>query len=221
VNPELAFILLVYTQWIIWAVFYNANGQWTYHLDRLEPLFVPVSFGVGVVLAYLGTSYAAFQNHHFLIYIGLCLFAVQYFRASKNYRFKDSLALGFMLVFLNSFVWEFPIHFAEWVSLAWTPERTSRWIFQLIHLLPGLWLWARWNWTQPRAFYTARLGVAWFATSTAWVGWQYSYWNLGWVELVWIGAPLMVLCRFISLVMVLSIFHEGGHPTKDKWFPRH
>ena len=126
-SPESWFILLVYTQWIIWAFFYQANGQWTYYLDRLEPLFVPVSFGVGVVLAYLGTSYAAFQNNHFLIYIALVLYAVQYLRATKKYRFKDSLALGFILVFLNSFVWEFPIHFAEWVSLAWTSERIGRW----------------------------------------------------------------------------------------------
>lgn len=220
-NLEQVFILLVYTQWLVWIFFYHANGQWTYYLDRLEPLFIPVSFSVGMILAYLGTGYAAYKNYHFLIYIGLVLFAVQYLRVTKKYRFKDSLALGFLLVFLNSFVWEFPIHFAEWVSLAWTRERMARWCLQLVHLLPGLWLWARWEWDKPRVFYTARLGVTWFITSTGWTVWQFAYWNLGWVSWLGVGRPVMIFCRLISLIMVLSIFNDGGHPLKNKWFPKH
>jgi len=219
VKPESLFILVVYTQWLFWAWLFNTKRQWTYWLDRLEPAFNPVALITVLAVGFYDFNYSAYKEHHFIIYVGLCVFAVSYLRAGNKYRFKDALSLGFLLVFCNSFVWEFPIHFAEWASLAWTPLRLARWSLQLVHVLTIVWLWTQWEFTKPREFYTARLGVAWFYTSTAWTVWQYCYWTLGWPVLWW-GSPLMIIARFISLIMVLSIFNEGGHPTKSHWFPR-
>lgn len=202
------FILAVYVQWLGFIILYEDQGYVSRFVDGLKKYFTAVSLLFVALLISRGYQIAIYKSHHFLTYIGLCLFAVNYFK--EDLRFNEALSLGFILVFFNSFLWEFPIHMEEWVNKPWTLAKLQRMTLQLVHVLPGLWLFQTYTWIKPISWYTSKIAIIWSMTSVYVYFWTRILWYWGHPELNVYTVPIMVFIRVVSLIILCEIVKKGS-----------
>ena len=87
--------------------------------------------------------------------IQYCVFTLlTVYLLNVRYCFKEALCLGFLVVFLNSYYWEFPMHFAAVLS----GEPVVNIVFQLWRLAPLPFLLSRYRFA-PGARYVVEAGV--------------------------------------------------------------
>ena len=183
------FGLATYLQPLIWMILYNRklfNPQWIY----------PIGVAVIGVLAATGWSSAHYTNSLLISYVLMVMYATYCYRSRPGFQ---PVCLAFLLVFLNSFYWEFPIHVADLLE-----GNVGVVLLQSVHLYVVPFLW------------TLKFSVPenWFRYSCyAWtviVGLEAI--NLQFHPPWPYGPVALTLCRFIGLFTLLWILRFPGQP---------
>ena len=89
---------------------------WLYFLDkvidikgRYIKLLYPVALSsLYMILGITGFGFSQYSNELLMFYVLLMMYS--YYVLSRNYNFKDTVCLSFLLVFINSYYWEFMLH---------------------------------------------------------------------------------------------------------------
>jgi len=98
------------------AIVYAQPFIWLYFLDkdidikgRYIKLLYPVALSsLYLILGITGFGFSQYNNELLMFYILLMLYS--YYVLKHNYNFKDTVCLSFLLVFINSYYWEFMLH---------------------------------------------------------------------------------------------------------------
>lgn len=103
-----AFGLAVYLQPLGWMWLYGRN-------PRIDPrLIYPAGAAAIIWLLWTGWSYAHYTNMLLISYVAMVMYVSWVFRWMPGIR---GVCVAFLIVFLNSFYWEFPIHVADLLEL--------------------------------------------------------------------------------------------------------
>lgn len=98
------FSLAVYFQPLLWMMLYNQK-------PRVDPRLVyPTGFLTIGILLLSGWSYGNYTNELLVSYVAMVMYVSWVFRWMGDFR---GVCVAFLIVFLNSFYWEFPIHVAD------------------------------------------------------------------------------------------------------------
>lgn len=82
--------------------------------EELKYVFYVMAEVAVFVVWFMGFSVGYYTT---ALIIQYCIFtALAVYLLNTRYCFKEALCLGFLLVFLNSYYWEFPLHVAEFLS---------------------------------------------------------------------------------------------------------
>lgn len=193
------FNLAVYTQPFLWLILYNDH-----HFGRIDQLYFRA---FGLILAEFIALFNIRIGHYppdiLAQYVLMVVVVAHLFRDQKGLK---PFCLAFLIVFVNSYVWEFPIHVLDFITNRNLPLQ----VIQGLHLAPLL-------------FYHQITGIDWKRALIK---------NLDNLILVWafvlgsaylrftnpqglIDFYLMHLNRYASLIVCLFIF-SPNHSTVSK-----
>lgn len=104
-------------------------------------------------------SIGFYSNELLIVYV--CLVQWGIFVLMKNFEwgFRASVATSFLLVYLNSWYWESFLHI-------WAIQEkgiNANQIFQLLHLIPGVYFWFRYDFDKSRVVDELAKGFMWSA----------------------------------------------------------
>ena len=124
---------------ILRGLVYVQSFFWLYLLDKdieINNYFVTVLFPTLLGITYLildmtGFTFSQYTNNLLKFYIVMLLYSFTFIR--RKYSFKDSVCLGFLLVFINSYYWEFMLHFNAIILYGISFNQ----IVQMFHLIPA------------------------------------------------------------------------------------
>ena len=102
---------------ILRGLVYAQSFLWLYLLDKdyeVNSYFIQVLFPISLGIIYLmldmsGFSFSQYPNHLLRFYVLLMLYA--YILLRMKHSFYDTVCFTFLLVFINSYYWEFMRHF--------------------------------------------------------------------------------------------------------------
>ena len=130
----------------------------------------------------------------FLI-IQYCVFtALAVYLLNTRYCFKEALCLGFLLVFLNSYYWELPLHIAAVLS----GEPVVNVVFQLWRLAPLPFLLSRYSFA-PKARYVVEAGIG--VSGVIMLAWWFLH-----LRRIWWILPLN---RVVCLLLLVKVVAEA------------
>lgn len=129
---NLYFFLLVYGQWIPWFILHEIK----YDLEFFRGLNIPFTLILAglspIILNYFG-ALESYPYHLLIFYLFTALiYYVWIQKKNRSYPFNKTLSLGFLLAFILSYWWEFPIHVVGLMQHG----VNSMVIIQATHLLP-------------------------------------------------------------------------------------
>jgi len=118
INYLLNFIIYAQPLFFTWLLETTYNKEsfmidWLFDKRRLDLYFDILVLSSIFVLAVTGFRYNYYTNNLLLNYVFLVYFAYHILRAN-NCTFFKAISLSFLLVFLNSYVWESVLHFSEY-----------------------------------------------------------------------------------------------------------
>lgn len=136
------FSLLIYLQPLAWFWLYDKP----IHIDLRLLWWAGIT--TIVMLIESGWSYAHYTNPLLITYVVMVMFVAWVFRFRPGFQ---PISLAFLIVFLNSIFWEFPIHVADFLEF----DNFGTLALQCVHLLPvpfllsaGMVLRRRWWYTS-------------------------------------------------------------------------
>jgi hypothetical protein len=183
--------ILVYAQPALWLWLWDKKHR----IPPMSLLLLGIVGAAGVALS--GLSYGFYTNTLLIFYI-LSVVAVAY-----HYRDKTNLqpiCLGFLLVFVNSFYWEFPIHVADFLEF----DSFGVVAIQALHLWPLPFL-------LKKAGFT--IGDRWWYTSA--VAWTViAVLQVLYMQLPNASPNILYLSRAIGLYTLLYILRFPGYGGK-------
>lgn len=186
--------------WIQLAV-YAQPALWMWLYDKKVRIPSWLVFVGGVVVAagvYLSGVKYGFYTTPLLIFYILAVTAVALHYGDRP-GFQP-ISLGFLIVFCNSFFWEFPVHVADFLEF----DSFGVVAVQALHLWPVPFLMKKGFEVPPRWWYTS--AVAWTAISVI----QVVYMN----RLSPVGSSILMLSRGIGLYTLLWILRFPGYGDK-------
>ena len=92
-------------------------------------------------------SIGFYSNELLILYSGLVWWGILVLKKNFNWHFREALATSFLLVYLNSWYWESFLHI-------WTIQENGinvNQMFQLLHLVPGVYFLIRYEFDKVRA----------------------------------------------------------------------
>jgi len=138
----------IYLQPLAWMWLYGQRLS-----EKLNLVVYPAGTAAAVWLRVSGWSYAHLTNELLITYVLMVMFVTWVFRSRVGIQ---PMCLGFLIVFLNSFYWEFPIHVADLLEM----DNLGVVAIQTMHLLPAPFLLSAGMKLRPRWWYTSCW--AWF-----------------------------------------------------------
>lgn len=131
------FLYIIYFQQFIWIIILNYENKLLnnkiYKLLNnkiFKLLFYSLSLLFILSVIVLGIGFDVFTPYYFVLYSSLVLYSV--YKLNIKFDFKTSLCLGFLLVWINSYYWEFALHFSAFIQYGLSKNG----IQQGLHLLP-------------------------------------------------------------------------------------
>jgi hypothetical protein len=122
-SLEDLFNLFVYSQPFLWLFLYRVRMRISLSL------FTAVGLGVAGALMYTGYSNGHYDNYLMTLYTLFVVASVIYYR---KLGFLKPICLGFLIVFINSYYWEFPLHVLDFL----TNWNVGLQLVQALHILP-------------------------------------------------------------------------------------
>jgi len=123
---------IVYVQPFIWLYFLDKDMDIK---NRYIRLYYPVALGIlYLILSITGFGFSQYNNELLMFYVLLLLYSHYILR--HNYNYKDSICLSFLLVFINSYYWEFMLHLNAIMFYGLSFNQ----IIQGFHLIPAYFL---------------------------------------------------------------------------------
>lgn len=154
--------------YILRGLVYAQSFLWLYLLDidfDLEGSFIRTmvysSLGIlYLMLAITGFSFSQYTNNLLKFYTFLLIYSIAIIRlynfpftklmeCAGYYSFKDSVCLGFLFVFINSYYWEFMLHFNAIILGGLSLNQ----IIQMFHLIPAYLLYDKLEVHDRKSFY--------------------------------------------------------------------
>ena len=184
--------LAVYAQPMVWIALYNRKT-----LVSLNTFYVLGLAAAGFVL-YTGLSSGFYTSELIIFYILAVLFTAHHYRDRGGFK---PICLAFLIVFVNSFFWEAPIHVADLLE-----GNFGVVVIQSLHLLPLIFL--------------LTLG---FRVPGRWWYWSVAMWAaVAGVEFIrlnfhppsFISIPLLYFCRALGLYTLLWVLQFPGYGDK-------
>ena len=117
------FNIFVYTQPYIWLLLYRSK------IKLSLKVFWAISGVVLALVAVTGWSIGHYINNILIGYIAMVLGVTYFYREMGS---TKAVCLGFLLVFINSYFWEIPIHFADLLE----SHNFGLQIIQGLHIVP-------------------------------------------------------------------------------------
>ncbi len=206
-----AFVILQPFLWI-WILeddrfeFLNREGYFTYFSIGF------FMFG-GYLLLEPGFSIGFYSNELLLVYSFLVWWGILVLMKNFAWSFRKSLATSFLLVYLNSWYWESFLHI-------WAIQENGinmNQIFQLLHLIPGVYFLIRYEFEKDRVIGELMKG---FMVSTI-IGYMRVYRVWKYLPIVNTDATgyffnhgLMILNRIICFVFLFNAIIRWGMSKK-------
>lgn len=138
-------------QVVIWIFLYAYGSP----LDRYESItkvfFYLGSMALSLIIVAFQPQIGYFTWVLMFLYVLFIVGSVLFL--SERFNFRESVCLAFLVVYLNSFYWEFFYHIHEIVQWWPMPLSLGYWydrVPQLARLLPALWLRGRFRFTDLR-----------------------------------------------------------------------
>jgi len=166
--------------------------------DRLRYIFYLA--GVAFIMAVWVTGFeVGYYNSHLLIqYAANTMLAVYLLNQRKC--FKESLCLAFLLVYINSYYWELPLHIVE-AAILFPVVRIA---VQATHLVAVPFLLGRYELTAAHR-------------DTVWNGFRFSAYSIAaiWFSRVCLGTPVLwkilgyVFVRTVCLLFLVKVYAEA------------
>ena len=210
-----AFVILQPFLWI-W-ILEDDRFEFLNH-ERVEGLF---TYGVLLWLAavWIWEISIGFYSSELLIgYSFLVWWGILALKKNFNWHFREALATSFLLVYLNSWYWESFLHI-------WAIQEKGinmNQMFQLLHLIPGVYFLIRYEFDKDRALNELAKG---FFVSTI-IGYMRIYRVWKYLPMVhtattvyFFNHGLMILNRVISFVFLFNAIISWGMNTKIKVIP--
>lgn len=98
----------IYAQPFLWMWLYGSRIRL---IEHLKYLFYVAGVTCIVVVWVKGVEFGFYRTYLLMLYMAMTMAAVGVLNVRMC--FKDSLCLGFLLVYLNSYYWELPLHIVE------------------------------------------------------------------------------------------------------------
>ena len=149
---------LVYAQSFLWLYLLDKDFEIENHFHKM--LFYDSFVFLYLLLVITGFSFSQYTNVLLKFYVLLLLYSIVIIRFSNapftptmectiHYSFKDSICLGFLLVFINSYYWEFMLHFNAIILGGLSFNQ----IVQMFHLIPAYLLYDKLEIHDRKSFY--------------------------------------------------------------------
>ncbi len=127
--------------------------------------------------------------------------------------FRESVALAFLIVYLNSWYWEGVLHLWALAENGFNLNQA----FQMIHLIPGIYFLIRWEFDRREAGHNLLMGwvisgVISFARM--WRVWKYLPMVHTSFSVLWLNQGLMMLNRVICLYYLTNAIAGWGSPKE-------
>jgi len=130
---------LILGQPLFWMFLYESNFQFPHRLINIFYLGSTI-FAWIILIKEISIGY--YTTFLIIQYIAFTILAISIFNI--RYNFKEAVCLGFLVVFLNSFYWELPLHLAEILS---GPPHVGM-LVQLWRLIPVPFLLSKYRFKQ-------------------------------------------------------------------------
>lgn len=185
--------LLVYAQPLVWILLY----RWRLRV----PTWLVIVGGV-IAAAWVwvsGLNYGFYTNGLLIFYILSVTYVAYHYRDRPHFQ---PISLAFIIVFVNSFYWEFPLHVADFLEL----DSFGVVAVQSLHLWPVPFLMKQ-NFDVPKRW--------WYTSVVAWavIALFSTFHMMGYiVGDLWTWT--MYLCRAIGLYTLLWILRYPGYGDK-------
>ncbi len=185
--------------------------------ERVKDLFTYASLFV-IVGVWIGNISIGFYSRDLLLlYSCLVWWGILVLMKNFNWHFREALATSFLLVYLNSWYWESFLHI-------WAIQENGinmNQMFQLLHLIPGVYFLIRYEFDKDRAINELAKG---FMVSTViglskktyfWVSWGL----VKYAPSIAFERTLMNLNRIISFIFLFRAIIVWGMNKKIKFIP--
>lgn len=138
---------LVYAQSFLWLYLLDLDFDLKKYQQTIFHILMILSY---FLLSLTGFSFSQYTNRLLKFYVVLLVYSISFIRIlnvkfkskmvyTKYYSFKDCLCLGFLLVFTNSYYWEFMFHINSILIYGLSFNQ----IIQALHLIPTLLLYRK------------------------------------------------------------------------------
>jgi len=199
---------------------------WILEDDRFEFLnhkegFALFSYGAFFAITFFficDFSIGFYSSELLFLYSALVWWGILVLMKNFNWNFREALATSFLLVYLNSWYWEAFLHI-------WAIQENGinmNQIFQLLHLIPGVYFLIRYEFDKHKAVDELAKG---FMVSTI-IGFMriYRVWNYLPIihteaSVYFFNHGLMILNRVICFVFLFHAIITWGMNTKIKVHP--
>jgi len=197
---------IIYLQplfWIFLLRFQNEDLEYYFNkvLNVLVILFYVVF--IGFVLNF-NMSYAFYNEKLLLIYSTMLL--VSYYTLTLYFSNKESLCLSFLIVYMNSFYWEFPLHTIA--LLHGEIINTIVQIFTHVYFIPILLMYVKFN-DNRKAIKSLLYGLVVLTIFTTILGFQYPF-RVFMIRVFDIRLPrprhIQIIMRLSGLFFILKTF---------------
>jgi hypothetical protein len=179
----------VYAQPLVWILLFDKKLRFPIWLFDVMGVIV----AAGVYLS--GLNYGFYTNTLLIFYILSVTAVAHHYRDRPN---LESVCLGFLIVFVNSFFWEFPIHVADFLEF----DSFGVVAVQALHLWPLPFL-LKLGFSVPKRW--------WYGSAVAWTA-------IAALEVLYIQHVLpleaLYLCRAIGLYTLLWVLQFPGYGSK-------
>lgn len=128
--------------YLLRGIVYAQSFIWLYLLDKkieINNRYIRLSFPISLGLFYLilditGFEFSQYTNELLKVYTILMLYS--YFILRNKYGFKNTVSLNFLVVFINSYYWEFMLH----LNVIMFYGLSFNQFIQALHLIPVFFL---------------------------------------------------------------------------------
>lgn len=203
---ETVIVYLLNIQWLFWMTLYDKEVDINW--EGLEtPFYVTGLFAVLMTLVW-GLGVGPYKPYHLVLYILMTLFSVYFFNTGpRNRDFKQSLCLGFLTVFINSFYWELPIHLSAYLMFGLNATRDI--IQLLIHIVPIVWVVREFEFKETRKWYMVQLLGGYLAVNVyVFSTWFFDY--LGFYSYTpWVNMVAHGVLRLVCLLILNRIIYRA------------